>query len=300
MRDRLAAWLSLLMMLVAPCMLAQDSKHKSLLISVQPGYQSANFSWSIAGNLQGEGPNILSELTWKNVSGPAASMGLQWNAWKQWVIYADVSYASITSGRATDTDYASDDRSDPSFSASLKSNKGQSSAIRAGFGYYMIDKKKTRLLVLGGYGVHRQHLRLMEDGGDPLQPLNSTYQPKWKGPFAGVNATIAVAGGWETGATLFYHQVNYSADANWNLVEDFMHPLSFRHTAKGYGLEAGLHLQRKLNSVLGLRVQANYFQWSTGYGVDELYKSDGQVIRTRLNDASSKGYRIGAGVTIAW
>ncbi|CAM3890483.1 hypothetical protein MUGA111182_15805 [Mucilaginibacter galii] len=46
----------------------------------------------------------------------------------------------------------------------------------------------------------------------------------------------------------------YSAKANWNLVSEFEHPLSFQHNAEGYGIQASGTLNTKLSDLITLQL----------------------------------------------
>jgi hypothetical protein len=68
------------------------------------------------------------------------------------------------------------------------------------------------------------------------------------------------------------HRPNYSATADWNLRDDFRHPVSFEHKAIGLGgvLELGwqeLPSQRDWQWGVDLMIQ----RWHTGAGTDTTY-----------------------------
>ncbi|MNT76170.1 hypothetical protein D3C72_2151420 [compost metagenome] len=83
------------------------------------------------------------------------------------------------------------------------------------------------------------------------------------------------------------------ATADWNLIEQFNRPVSFRHIAKGYRFDQGLELFFSLNAYMSFGLSAMIFQSSTGTGIDELYLKDGTVLKTRFNGANRRGEHIG-------
>ena len=95
-----------------------------------------------------------------------------------------------------------------------------------------------------------------------------------------------------------YHQVNYNAAANWNLIDEFKHPVSFRHIAKGFGLTADFNLLHQTKKYVSPFMNFGFCYWSTGEGIDELYYNDGRIAKTRLNDVSRNGHNLGLGLKI--
>jgi len=59
---------------------------------VATGYQSMDFHWSIAGNINGTGPNVYSELIWKAVKGPSVEAAGQYRLGKRFYLSAGYSH----------------------------------------------------------------------------------------------------------------------------------------------------------------------------------------------------------------
>src|ERR1700754_1332656 len=136
--------LLLLIILYAGICYAQDGD-KKLQISAGTGYQREDFHWSIAGDINGENPNVYSELKWKAIAGPHYNLALQWNIWNSFLLLGNYSKSSITSGTSNDTDYSGDNRTAPVYNQDFNSNKGRTSAWSAGVGYMLI---KNEILIL--------------------------------------------------------------------------------------------------------------------------------------------------------
>src|SRR6202000_2183022 len=114
---------------------------------------------------------------------------------------------------------------------------------------------------------------------------------KWFGPFIKLEACWQLAKHWMVTADAAYHQVDYRAQADWNLIAAFAQPLSFRHRAEGYGVEAGTRLCYRVGSRIVLDIGGGYFNWQTGTGTDQLYLSAGGRGRTPLNGGTRDGWR---------
>ncbi|MCA9400093.1 MAG: TonB-dependent receptor, partial [Candidatus Omnitrophica bacterium] len=140
---------------------------------------------------------------------------------------------------------------------------------------------------LAGYSYHEQNLRISEGfqaipASGPFSGLNSTYQTEWKGPWLGFELE-----GWvkkyQGFVRLEYHWADYYAEADWNLRDDFAHPVSFTHEADARGLVfgAGGNYQVHPDWLVGLNFDLQ--NWETGLGLDRTYFSDGSTIDTQLN-----------------
>ena len=269
----------------------------ALNVSLHGGYRCTNAQWSIAGDLNGQGPNILSELQWKDVGGPYINLGMTWNFWKQLELSATFSETFITSGTATDTDFTGDNRTYPSYHAMLSSNDGSATATASAIGYKFNLHENFSITPSIGYGRNSQSLFLMDKYASANSvPLNSCYKMIWKGPYIGLSPSITFSKRLQMLATATYHQVQYEAVANWNVIEAFQHPVSFRHRAKGFGMETEIKLHIRLKSFFSLAAVFDYTYWKTGYGVDELFLSTGETQKTRFNGVLRNQFSAGVGV----
>lgn len=277
---------------------AQD---KPIQISVTANYNDEDFRWSIAGNMQGEKPNILSELIWKDIKGPGMQVGANWNIWKRILVQAYFSKTVIVAGSSTDTDYEKDNRTAPLVQIKAKSNKGYIDFAQLGLGYKLIDNKKFKANTYLGYGINRQLLFLLDADDDTEQPnhrLNSTYAASWTGFFIRMTPQISMSKKMTLKNRLTYNQVVYKGEANWNLIQDFKHPVSFKHIANGYGIDEQLELSLKVASMVSIKLSGNYYYWETGIGVDKLYLSNGNSVNTRFNRTVRNG--VGFALGFLW
>lgn len=272
---------------------------KKLQLDLATGYERQNLDWSIAGNLNGQSPNIYSELQWKKVGGQSVSAAFQWNFWNKLALAGAYSRAFIKSGTVTDNDYNGDNRTDRVYDQTFDADKGHSKAWSAGLGYILVNNERFSFTPYVGYGTNQQELHLLDRSGQ-FADLNSTYETDWKGPFIKATGSARLLRDLKLVANVTYNQADYKATADWNLIPTFQHPVSYRHTAKGYGLDANASVVYAINQKLGVNLGGGYFTWQTGKGVDELYLSSGGSDKTQLNGVSRTGYRFFAGLTLSF
>jgi hypothetical protein len=266
-------------------------------VRVSTGYQQENLHWSIAGNSTGQNPNVYSELKWRKVGGPMWQAALVWDPWKRWRLFADGGQVFTRSGRVSDTDYGLNNRTDILYQQEFDSHEGSSYSVSAGVGYRLLDEPLLRLTPYIGYGLNGQSYSILDPGGT-YTFLNSHYTTWWKGPLVKLDAGGRLAGRWQWETQVAYHQVNYDAKADWNLISTFSHPVSFRHNAEGYGVDAEAGLRYRAGQRIVFRCGAEYFNWQTGSGIDALYLSSGQTDKTQLNGVGRDGWREEVGVMI--
>ncbi len=272
---------------------------QKLQLSFSTGYQREDFHWSIAGNTNGQNPNVLSELKWKNVSGEDYSAALQWNFWRNITLFAAYSRQNIRSGTVNDMDYNADNRTQPVYTGNFSDNKGNITAWSAGAGYMLFNNRLFSLIPFVGYGNSAQYLYLVDLSGQ-FPDLNSTYEAHWNGPFIKVHSSLKIWRALKLTADVTYNQVNYSAQGDWNLITTFQHPVSYSHDAKGYGINGNARLVYNLTRNIAVSAGYNYFNWQTGNGNDMLYLTSGQQDKTRLNGVFRNGFEIVGGVVLAY
>jgi outer membrane protease len=287
-----------LLMLTNTHLQAQGNDQK-FSISVSPGYFQEDFRWSIAGTSQGKDPNIYSELRWQKLSGPQISGSAQYNFWKGFVLRTNFHSAFITKGNITDTDFGEDNRKDTLYHDSFDSNKGNilSGDLTAGYQIKFTENFSATPFI--GYGISDQSLYILRDFGSVTGNLKSTYQTQWNGLTIGRELRIKIKR-IIIQQQLIYHQVNYSAKANWNLIEDFQHPVSFRHKAKGYGLETGINIHYRFNKIISVFADGKYSYWTTGKGTDTLYRNNGDISITQMNGAVRNNFNIALGIAFSF
>lgn len=268
-----------------------------LEVKVLAGYERQDFRWSIAGNSAGQDPNVYSELKWRAVSGPSGTVDLLWKVNRRWRVCASGSRVFTSSGTMTDTDYGLDNRYDPIYHQQFEAGTGHSEAASLGVGYSLLNSGRFRLTPYIGYGIESQYFPIVDPGG-PFAQLNSSYSAKWLGPLAKADVSWRLSARLEVVAEAAYHQIDYRARADWNLIPSFAQPVSFRHTADGYGIELSAGLRYTLARRVALEIGGGYLDWQTGTGVDQLYLSTGGSDQTQLNGVVREGWRGKLGICV--
>lgn len=260
------------------------------MLGLSGSYQEADFHWSIAGNSAGQNPNVLSEIKWKKLRAIGFGADIQWNICSNIFLKGNYYAENIRSGRVGDTDYAQDNRTYPVYQAMLNGSQGRLSRLMFAPGYSFRLNSRFSLDPYAGFSASRQQLHLTRFPGETTadeMALNSRYYTRWTGAAAGAAANFTCSPVLQLTAVLEYQQLRYHADADWNLIDAFAHPLSFRHRASGYAAAACLQLNWKLCPALFLNIQGNYRYGETGKGTDVLYLADGQQQQAQLNGVFS-------------
>ena len=290
---------SILLSLSGSCLVSGQDLEKKVQLSFSTGRQQEDFRWSIAGNNNGGDPNVLSELKWKNISGQDYSASFKWNVWRRFVIIATYNRVIVNSGSVSDMDYSADNRTAPVYAENFSDNKGYTSASSTGAGYIVFNDKLFSLVPYLGYAINTQALYLVDLTGQ-FPGLNSSYTANWKGVFLKVTSSVKVMRALKFSADVTYNQVNYNADGDWNLINEFQHPVSYSHTAKGYGLNIYGWLIYNVAPHEAVDIGYGYFNWQTGNGNDLLYLASGQVDKTRLNGVLRNGYEVAGGFVFSF
>lgn len=288
------------MSLPASAQMTAGGKNK-LSFNIYGDYQSEDFQWSIAGNSNGQNPNVLSEVIWKNIQSKGAGAAIQWNICSGILFKGDYHRSFIYSGTATDTDYAQDNRSNPTYQANLNSNDGNSFAYSAALGYEIAVGKRISLAPYAGYTKSRQFLYLKnfkEEGGDEIKKLNSTYQANWSGAVIGMDAKFELNSFLSAKAVVNYKQLSYQGYADWNLIDAFAHPVSFKHTANGFETAAAIQFDFRITSAFSALIRGNYGHAETGTGKDQLYLIDGGQRESQFNGSKRTFKGVGIGFSL--
>ncbi|OQP39258.1 hypothetical protein A4D02_18215 [Niastella koreensis] len=270
--------------------MAQDPPAK-LQLSVTGGYRQENLRWSIAGNANGQNPNVLSELKWKAVAGPVSGMHVQYNFFNHWLLEGEYEHTFYLSGKVADNDYGGNNRTNSVYAQQFNANKGGADRWLAGLGYHLMVTHTFSITPSAGYGQFHQSLYLVGNTA-PINDLNSSYKTTWSGAYAQLLCATGLTKKLNLATGFRYNQVRYKASANWNLIREFSHPESFRHTANGYGINIHTALLYRASHIHSIGIKGSYSQWQTGRGIDELYLASGEPEQTQLNEVRSSGWQV--------
>lgn len=308
-KDRREFGLCRSVVLLAVCgFLSWPAAAEDTVLSVGLGVRSDDLQWSIAGTLSGTSPNILSELTWRNIDMLQLEVSAEGEVARNWILGADFAYGVAFDGEVQDSDYLGDNRT-LEFSRSL-SDAGESYAMDFGIrvGYVIGGGGNS---VSGGVSImpllgfaHKEMNMKMTDGVQvlsdfgfpaPLGPfpgLNSRYDGEWDSVWLGARFGIGLASGNQIFLELQRHSADYAADANWNLRTDFQHPVSFEHDTNADGNVVIFAWQSTDKTGNGWEIKLRVEEWDSGIGTDTVYFSDGTIGRTQLNGVTAESASI--------
>jgi len=269
---------------------------KNIRLDTRSGYRKGNLNWNIAA--PDYSPNILSELQYDDLTIYEAGFDVKAVVNKLYS-KASISFGKIAEGTGTDSDYQENDRNSI-YSQSESSLSDEIQDLSIGFGY-QVDFLKNRLLVAPHVGLsyHTQKIR-QTDGiqtitlSDDLPPpssreisgLNSTYESNWRTVFAGFDLDCEIIYQIHMIASIEYHTASFKAYADWNLRDDFAHPVSFMHEADGQGTSMNVGINRLFAERWLIGLTYGWQVWDTDPGTDTLYWSGGGATRSTLNEVN--------------
>ncbi|CAL1518815.1 hypothetical protein [Chitinophaga sp. MM2321] len=272
-------------------LLPVQAQHR-LSVSVAPTFSTSNFQWSIAGNNAGTNPNVYSELRWNNIQRAGLGITASWHFMKRFDVSIQLAENYTIAGEATDTDYKEDNRHNIAYHGTFNSNKGNHTLLAVSAGYTLPLGGNSSLTFYPGYTFSRETLYLLPADAFAPADLRSTYTVTWKGIMTGISLKKYITSNLFVKPGIRYYQLKYLATANWNLIPQFNHPLSFAHNANGYTLEPSLQLGYR-----ALYVSCAYTYRTTGRGVEKLYLNTGAIKETQFNGAEQKILQLSIGFT---
>lgn len=306
---RLCRLLAAATLLFAATAASRAEVERRFSFSLSPEYRSDELSWSIAGEADGTNPNILSELDWRDLRAYGLRGGLEYRALRWLALGAEGSYAWITDGANTDSDYDRDDRRGL-FSRSTAETDGYLLDAEAVVAVdFFARSARFGAAPLAGLAFYRQHLndtsgvqRVDKETGEtgPFPGLDSEYTAGWTGGFAGLKLWARPSRAISAALEARFYLADYGAEAVWNLRDDFKQNPSFRHDAGGEGWSVRLAAGWEFRPLWTLALYAGWRSFSAKDGTDTTFtKSDG-VIKTRLNKSEWDSFQAGLKLTRAF
>jgi len=272
------------------------------------GYRVDDLDWNIAGDINGNNPNILSELEWEGLESLQLKIANKTVFNQLFLLRGSLAYGWIFDGENQDSDYLGDNRTFE-FSRS-NNNSDDGNVLDASFGIgwqFTFGRSDFVMAPVIGYSYHEQNLTIT-DGEQTIPPsgsfpgLDSTYETEWKGPFIGLGFTFRtdekskITPEIETFISIEYHWADYYAEADWNLRTDFAHPKSFEHEADGHGIVFSTVVKFLFDYHWSLNINLDYQNWSTDAGDDRVFFANGTIAETQLNEVNWTSYAIMAGI----
>jgi hypothetical protein len=271
------------------------------------GLRHDRLRWNIASDPSGSAtPNILSELTWSGLDIVEVRVEGEITTRTGLHVRGALGYGVLVDGRNQDSDYNGDDRTLEFSRSNNDTDNGDTREALFAIGYRYrwptgragLSQLLTPLL---GYAHHEQNLRITNGNQTipatgPFAGLDSTYQSRWRGPWAGLEYAVEEPGDLLSFLRAEYHVADYYGMANWNLRTDLQHSKSFEHVADGEGrvLSFGILSQRKGD--WNYRVSFDYRRWRIEPGTHRAFFASGAIVETRLNDVQWRSYGVHAGL----
>lgn len=265
-----------------------------LVISPQFGCSFNNISYSIAGNEQGESPNILSELIWSNLY--TIDYGVEAKGKIIRKIPFEMRYIRSTAfrGNVSDIDYAEDNRKAIFSEQYLSSHDGFGTHINGLIGYNVFDRHSFSLSCLIGFDFLHQRAYLLNRRGvndknnssDYVEGLRSYYSKKWKSFGINIWADCLITGPLSIHMEFGTYKSSYNAYGNWNLIPGFAHPKSYTHKGNGVRINYQFKLCYELNQRFRFNVSYDYKFGLLNDGKDLLFLKSEGIQKTKLNQVS--------------
>ena len=272
---------------------------------IELGYRQAELHWSIAGDSTGCCPNVLSELTWSDLRIRQIQADFETGIGQRSQVFGKIGYGQIIKGENQDSDYLGDNKTFE-FSRSNNSAEGDLLDLSVGVSVLLFRPVDTsvgrelRIYPMIGYAYHEQNLEMNEGfqtipATGSFAGLNSTYETEWHGPWLGLALEFELSQSSYFGLEFQHHNVDYSAEANWNLRQDFMHPKSFEHSADGWGNLVEISYHKQVDARWGWGIDLLMENWETEKGKDKTYFADGTVLETQLNEVVFTSWMLSLG-----
>lgn len=284
---------------------------------IKMGYRKDDLQWSIAGP---EGvPNILSELTWKDIKMATISSGTTLLFESNWLINFNLLFGNIYNGENQDSDYLGDNRTIEFSRSNNSGDEGSVLDLSVSTGYswiYPLNQLSTspniELRPQIGLSYYSQNLKIT-DGNQtiseiedlpligPFPGANGTYDATWFGPWLGLKSKFSFTDSFSLSLNFEYHYAKYSSTADWNLRADFSHPENFTQKADGYGLIGDIEGEYRLNKQLSLNLSVKYQDWQAhDNGVDKTFFSDDTALTTEYNGVDWKSFGTNIGIVYSF
>ncbi|MFQ5596877.1 MAG: TonB-dependent receptor [Nitrospiria bacterium] len=300
MKNRPVAYLQTVFILILSTAGNPAFAKSRLDLDLGVGYRVDHLDWNIAGVINGNPVNIVSELTWDDVRIQQVRGGgrlIVENVKSPMAFYmrGTFGYGQIMEGENQDSDFLGNNRTLEFSRSNNDADAGEALDASVGFGYqfkkrFRASRMVLRLAPVVGYSYHEQHFTMTKGFQTivtpfltpPLGPfpgLNSAYETEWKGPWVGLDLTLNTGKKLSVFGRIEYHLVDYFAEADWNLRPDFAHPVSFTHAADGSGLLASAGWSYQLRPAWTFFVDLQYLDWSTDRGTDVTFLSQAEIDR---------------------
>jgi|GEM_PF-1901647 len=282
--------------------MAQEHRKQPVVMEFKPFFniQEDNLRFNISGDISGGSPNILSEISWRNIFSTVGGLGLSLNVFR-FSLESSYSYGNAFAGSATDRDYAEDDRKGMFSDQYLNSDKGTVREILIQPKYLILRKSEISFSMYSIFQFTEQSLYLMnkvaQDNQDYIKGLNSSYS--YSNKAVGIGLEISA----ETGRVTFLSRLKmgkvfYKASGNWNLRSDLEQPTSYSHNARGKSVGLEIEARYRITSRFYYFMNCSLLAERSRDGVDRLFRVNKAPYETMLNEVDRQQSVFRAGILI--
>jgi hypothetical protein len=245
------------------------------------GMRSFDLEWRTAAAPTSNGANPPFTARWEDIRAAEATVALGLHYDDRLHLRGEVGYGRITAGSSSISAYADDARSQTTYRSDQRSDGGDVLEALMALGVSVANAANTvRLLGEFGY-LHSQQRLTLTDGVEstpapgPYAGLDSRYQARWQGPWAGVSASWAVGGPWELTIGCRGALVDYRGELDLNLRTDLAHPRSIEQSGNGFAVAAGAGISCRMTRALGIQALIEREQWRIRDGHDRVHYASG-------------------------
>ncbi|MES2663919.1 MAG: hypothetical protein V4629_11530 [Pseudomonadota bacterium] len=293
-----------------PSASAFSLNNSDVSFALRSGKHEGDFKWSIGNDAAG--PNVLSELTYDNldITLQGIEIGFQpKNAFgksSRWSGEVTILKGVINDGLAQDSDYDGDNKTGE-FSRSISSIEDSDLNVNHfTIGWVARRSKNYEAKFIAGYGNLSQTLRKTDSiqvlsiddrspTEGPISGLDSLYETDWKGPSLGLSQSL-IKNNHRFQLNVEIQSVTYEATADWNLRQDFAHPVSFTHDAEGVGTTLSFNYQWTFYQGWNFLAQLDKQKLRATNGLSTFYFADGTTGFSGFNEAELNTSGISLGV----
>lgn len=271
---------------------APTKGQKSVDLSIRSGISTSRFGWSVAGDINGENPNILSEIKFNDI----IRMGMEIESKLEVlpVVGVNISVGRYYTlhGNGTDIDYAADNRTQETYRLGFLSKKGKMAVYRLGV-LFPVFRHEITTVSVGLSSIFCEQSFFLNS--NKISDLNSVYSPQKIGYGFIVSTFVNLSKDYSISINVESRRIHYNATANWNLVEEFEHPISFRHKSTGFDIKTNLDISKSIAQWSELFVYIDHMFDKTGIGVDVLHQKGGIKTLTQFNGSKHQMAMAGLG-----
>lgn len=267
---------------------------KNLQMSVGTQFSLSKLDWSIAGTINGTSPNVLSELKYDKILTIGPELKMLYSVSPKVLIEVNYQKGITLSGKANDRDFAGDNRTEVTYDESFDSNKGSQSYYKIAVHYCFLQLTKLAFSARTNFSQNQHTFYLLKE---TFPELNTTYASRWRGIALSLGANYTINNKTSIVSEVSYSFLKYTSKANWNLIKEFQHPLSFKQRANGNGWLIKAQIERDISNRFKLYLDVQTSALFSTNGTDIAYYKHQESKSTKFNGANYYLKSISFGLT---